>query len=189
MGRPKARARPIPELGPSVYVGVPAHMLTGRRTFRGTTTGRACRCACPTCPAANIFLFLLQRTDCSIAGAPGLLRIPIYKVYVDGTTTICPPTKGNPAPRNSFYAVTFPSLVQLEHGISDTDDPRQRVVCSERYRRRDGEGEDSKRPVSKIEEECGIRVELNSRAVLHPRHVHRVLQPMFNFNQRVIKLA
>ncbi|XBI88339.1 hypothetical protein VPH35_026313 [Triticum aestivum] len=28
-------------------------------------------------PAARIFLFLLQRADCSLAGALGLLRIPI----------------------------------------------------------------------------------------------------------------
>uniref|UniRef100_A0A8R7TPY2 RING-type domain-containing protein n=1 Tax=Triticum urartu TaxID=4572 RepID=A0A8R7TPY2_TRIUA len=66
-------------------------------------------------------------------------------------------------------AVIFPSLMQLEHGISDSDDRRQRAACSERYRRRD-EPEDSKRPVSEIdaeiEEECGICMELNSRVVL-----------------------
>ena len=72
-----------------------------------------------------------------------------------------------------FYAVTFPFLLQLEHGISGIDDPRQRAVCSELYRRRDGKGEGSTRLVSEvdaeIEEECGICMELNSRAVLHPR--------------------
>jgi hypothetical protein len=31
-------------------------------------------------PAAHIFLFLVQWTDCSLAGALGLLRILIYKV-------------------------------------------------------------------------------------------------------------
>jgi hypothetical protein len=39
-------------------------------------------------PAAHIFLFLVQWTDCSLAGALGLLRILVYKVYVDGTTTM-----------------------------------------------------------------------------------------------------
>uniref|UniRef100_A0A6N2L7W1 Uncharacterized protein n=1 Tax=Salix viminalis TaxID=40686 RepID=A0A6N2L7W1_SALVM len=39
-------------------------------------------------PAANLFLFLVQWTDCHLAGALGLLRILIYKVYVDGTTTM-----------------------------------------------------------------------------------------------------
>jgi hypothetical protein len=31
-------------------------------------------------PAAHFFLFLVQWTDCSLAGALGLLRILIYKV-------------------------------------------------------------------------------------------------------------
>lgn len=31
-------------------------------------------------PAAHIFLFLVQWTDCSLAGALGLLRILVYKV-------------------------------------------------------------------------------------------------------------
>ena len=31
-------------------------------------------------PAAHLFLFLVQWTDCSLAGALGLLRILIYKV-------------------------------------------------------------------------------------------------------------
>nr|CAE05732.2 OSJNBb0017I01.12 [Oryza sativa Japonica Group] len=31
-------------------------------------------------PAAQFFLFLVQWTDCSLAGALGLLRILIYKV-------------------------------------------------------------------------------------------------------------
>jgi len=33
-------------------------------------------------PAAHIFVFLVQWTDCSLAGALGLLRILIYKVCV-----------------------------------------------------------------------------------------------------------
>ncbi|KAI5002875.1 hypothetical protein ZWY2020_027525 [Hordeum vulgare] len=39
-------------------------------------------------PAVHIFLFLVPWTDCSLAGALGLMRILIYKVYVDGTTTM-----------------------------------------------------------------------------------------------------
>ena len=31
-------------------------------------------------PVAHLFLFLVQWTDCSLAGALGLLRILIYKV-------------------------------------------------------------------------------------------------------------
>ena len=33
-------------------------------------------------PAAHIFLFLVQWTDCSLAGALGLMRILIYKVLL-----------------------------------------------------------------------------------------------------------
>ncbi|VAH31760.1 unnamed protein product [Triticum turgidum subsp. durum] len=87
-------------------------------------------------------------------------------------------------------AMIFPSLMQLEHGMSDSDDWRQRAACSERYRRRD-EPEDSKRPISEIdaeiEEECRICMELNSRVVLRNcshdmciKCYHQCL-PMYNF--------
>lgn len=33
-------------------------------------------------PAAHLFLFLVQWTDCSLAGALGLLRVLIYKVDI-----------------------------------------------------------------------------------------------------------
>ncbi|KAJ6948244.1 hypothetical protein NC651_002562 [Populus alba x Populus x berolinensis] len=39
-------------------------------------------------PAAQIFLFLVQWTDCNLAGALGLLRILIYLTYADGKTTM-----------------------------------------------------------------------------------------------------
>ncbi|KAE8769916.1 Cysteine synthase [Hordeum vulgare] len=91
---------------------------------------------------------------------------------LDDTTTMS--THERKARISEFYAVIFPSLMQLEHGISDSDDRRQRAVCSERYMRRD-EPEDSKRPVSEIdaeiEEECGMCMELNSRVVL-PNYSH-----------------
>lgn len=38
-------------------------------------------------PAAHLFLFFVQWTDCHLAGALGLLRILIYKVsYADFST-------------------------------------------------------------------------------------------------------
>jgi len=117
-------------------------------------------------PAAHFFLFLVQWTDCSLAGALGLLRVLIYKVYVDGTTTMS--THERKASIREFYAVIFPSLMQLHDGISDDDDRRQKAVCSERYRRRDHDDEAcSKRPVdAEIDEECGICMELNGKVVL-----------------------
>ncbi|XP_078176319.1 E3 ubiquitin-protein ligase AIRP2-like isoform X1 [Carex rostrata] len=116
-------------------------------------------------PAAHFFLFLVQWTDCSLAGALGLLRILIYKVYVDGTTTMS--THERKASIREFYAVIFPSLLQLQKGISDVDDKRQKVICMERYKRRDDE---ERRAFSEIdverEDECGICMELNSKVVL-----------------------
>ncbi|CAD6259051.1 unnamed protein product [Miscanthus lutarioriparius] len=117
-------------------------------------------------PAAHFFLFLVQWIDCSLAGALGLLRILIYKVYVDGSTTMS--THERKASIREFYAVIFPSLMQLPKGISDVDDWRQKAVCTEKYRRRDED--EGKRPVSEIdierEEECGICMEMNSKVVL-----------------------
>ncbi|CAN6287824.1 unnamed protein product [Urochloa humidicola] len=116
-------------------------------------------------PAAHIFLFLVQWTDCSLAGALGLLRILIYKVYVDGTTTMS--THERKASIKEFYAVIFPSLLQLQRGITDVEDKKQKAVCMERYRKKD---EDERSSLSDIdverEEECGICMEMNSKVVL-----------------------
>ncbi|XP_019051403.1 PREDICTED: uncharacterized protein LOC104586431 isoform X3 [Nelumbo nucifera] len=116
-------------------------------------------------PAAHLFLFLVQWTDCHLAGALGLLRILIYKVYVDGTTTMS--VHERKASIREFYAVIFPSLLQLQQGITDMEDKRQKAVCMERYRRRDDE---DCRQFSEIdverEEECGICMEMNSKIVL-----------------------
>ncbi|XP_062200752.1 E3 ubiquitin-protein ligase AIRP2-like isoform X3 [Phragmites australis] len=116
-------------------------------------------------PAAHIFLFLVQWTDCSLAGALGLLRILIYKVYVDGTTTMS--THERKASIKEFYAVIFPSLLQLQKGITDMEDKKQKAVRMERYRRKD---EDERNNLSDIdverEEECGICMEMNSKVVL-----------------------
>ncbi|KAL6651632.1 hypothetical protein ACP70R_010557 [Stipagrostis hirtigluma subsp. patula] len=119
-------------------------------------------------PAAPFLLFLVQWTDCSLAGALGLLRILIYKVYVDGSTTMS--THERKASIREFYAVIFPSLMQLHKGISDVDDRRQKAVCTERYRRRDEDESSRQKAVSEIdverEEECGICMEMNSKVVL-----------------------
>lgn len=88
-------------------------------------------------PAAHLFLFLVQWTDCHLAGALGLLRILIYKVtfcyfvlssycsheneliraschilqvYVDGTTTMS--THERKASIREFYGI-FLSLIFL----------------------------------------------------------------------------
>uniref|UniRef100_A0A6N2KKV4 RING-type domain-containing protein n=1 Tax=Salix viminalis TaxID=40686 RepID=A0A6N2KKV4_SALVM len=116
-------------------------------------------------PAASLFLFLFQWTDCHLAGALGLLRILIYKVYVDGTTTMF--THERKASIKEFYAVIYPSLLQLQRGVTDTEDKKQKAVCMERYRRRDDE--EHRQPTDidiEREEECEICMEMNSKIVL-----------------------
>ncbi|KAK1368654.1 ABA insensitive ring protein [Heracleum sosnowskyi] len=114
-------------------------------------------------PAAHLFLFLVQWTDCNLAGALGLLRILIYKVYVDGTTTMS--THERKASIREFYAVIYPSLVQLERGVTDTEDKKQKAVCMERYKRRDDQEHRSDVDIER-EEECGICMETNCKIVL-----------------------
>ncbi|KAL5994501.1 hypothetical protein ACLOJK_024554 [Asimina triloba] len=108
--------------------------------------------------AAHLFLFLVQWTDCRLAGFLGL-------VHVDGTTTMS--VHERKASIGEFYAVIFPSLLQLSSGITDMEDKKQKAVCMERYRRRDDE---DRRQYSEAdverEEECGICMENNSKIVL-----------------------
>ncbi|XP_052203699.1 E3 ubiquitin-protein ligase AIRP2-like isoform X2 [Diospyros lotus] len=116
-------------------------------------------------PAAHLFLFLVQWTDCHLAGALGLLRILIYKVHVDGTTTMS--THERKASIREFYAVIYPSLLQLQSGVTDTEDKRQKAVCMERYRRRDDEEYRQYTDTDiEREEECGICMETNCKIVL-----------------------
>ncbi|KAB1224335.1 hypothetical protein CJ030_MR2G004234, partial [Morella rubra] len=126
------------------------------------------------CPAAQFFLFLVQWSDCHLAGALGLLRILIYKgvtvlglsqVYEDGKSTMY--IHERKASLKEFYGVIFPSLLQLQRGITDVEDRKQRETCAIRYKRKD---ETDKGKLSEIdlerEEECGICMEINSKVVL-----------------------
>jgi hypothetical protein len=67
----------------------------------------------------------------------------------------------------AWAAVIFPSLLQLQRGITDVEDKKQKAVCMERYRKKD---EDERSSLSDIdverEEECGICMEMNSKVVL-----------------------
>ncbi|ESQ42494.1 hypothetical protein EUTSA_v10014521mg [Eutrema salsugineum] len=113
-------------------------------------------------PAAQFFLFLVQWTDCHLAGALGLLRVLIYMTYADGKTTMS--VHERKASIREFYAVIFPSLLQLQRGITELEDRKQKEVCSMRYRKKD-ETEKSEIEIER-EEECGICMEMNSMVVL-----------------------
>ncbi|CAI9087486.1 OLC1v1021563C3 [Oldenlandia corymbosa var. corymbosa] len=116
-------------------------------------------------PAAHLFLFLVQWTDCHLAGALGLLRILIYKVYVDGTTTMS--THERKASIREFYAVIYPSLMQLQSGVTESENRKQKAICSERYKRKDDEDSNQFSDLDfEREEECGICMENMSKIVL-----------------------
>ncbi|XP_059667979.1 E3 ubiquitin-protein ligase AIRP2 [Cornus florida] len=114
---------------------------------------------------AHIFLFLVQWTDCHLAGALGLLRILVYKAYDDGKTTIS--IHERKASIKEFYGVIFPSLLQLQGGLNDVEERKQREICAAKYTRKD---KTEKGKLSEIdmerEEECGICMEMNSKVVL-----------------------
>ncbi|KAJ7553318.1 hypothetical protein O6H91_06G092900 [Diphasiastrum complanatum] len=116
-------------------------------------------------PVAHLFLFLVQWTDCSLAGAMGLLRVLIYKVYMDGTTTMS--TYEHKASLQEFYAYVYPSLQQLEGGTLDTKYVKQRVVCMDRYKRLADEESSYMSAVDlEREKECGICMEINAKVAL-----------------------
>ncbi|KAF8409286.1 hypothetical protein HHK36_005360 [Tetracentron sinense] len=125
-------------------------------------------------PAAHLFLFLVQWTDCNLAGALGLLRILIYKVYADGTTTMS--TQERKASIREFYgkllvlfvcSCNFSLLNATSKGITDMEDKKQKAICIERYRRRDDEEHRQYSDVDvEREEECGICMEMNSKIIL-----------------------
>ncbi|TXG46479.1 hypothetical protein EZV62_002960 [Acer yangbiense] len=116
-------------------------------------------------PAAQFFLFLVQWTDCHLAGALGLLRILIYVTYADGKTTMS--VYERKASIREFYGVIFPSLLQLQRGITDLEDRKQKDLCLLRYKRKD---ESERGKISEIdierEEECGICMEMSAMVVL-----------------------
>ncbi|CAK9139950.1 unnamed protein product [Ilex paraguariensis] len=116
-------------------------------------------------PCAHMFLFLVQWTDCHLAGALGFLKVLIYKAYEDGKTTMS--IHERKASLREFYGVIFPSLLQLERGITDVEDRKQREICATKYQKR---YDVDKGKLSEIdierEEECGICMEMNSKVVL-----------------------
>lgn len=82
-----------------------------------------------------------------------LFKFSLRRLVVDGGTL--------------YPAVIYPSLLQLQRGITDLEEKQQRAVCMERYRRRD---EEKPEPCSEVyiegEEECGICMEMRSKVLL-----------------------
>lgn len=116
-------------------------------------------------PAAHMFLFLIQWFDCQLAGALGLLRILVYMAYADGKPTVS--SCERKASIREFYGIIFPSLLQLQRGITDLEDKKQKKVCSLKYSIND---EMDRGKISEIdlerEKECGICMEIGGKVVL-----------------------
>ncbi|XP_052724526.1 E3 ubiquitin-protein ligase AIRP2 isoform X2 [Vigna angularis] len=116
-------------------------------------------------PAAQFFLFLVQWTDCHLAGALGLLRVLIYKVYEDGKTTMS--IYERKTSLKDFYGVIFPSLLQLHRGVTDVEERKQKDLFAKKYMHKDivRKGKLSEIDIER-EEECGICMEMNNKVVL-----------------------
>ncbi|KAK1318413.1 hypothetical protein QJS10_CPB04g01691 [Acorus calamus] len=120
-------------------------------------------------PLAPLFLFLMQWMDCGCTYALpsylGLLQILVYKVYVDGKTTISAYERR--ASLREFYAVIYPSLQQLEDSLGEFKDTKERGRCVEMISRKRTE---EKRKLSdkdvEREDECGICMEICTKIVL-----------------------
>ncbi|KAG5515117.1 hypothetical protein RHGRI_036228 [Rhododendron griersonianum] len=120
-------------------------------------------------PVAHLFLFLVQWADCQLAGTLGLLRVLIYMassrsllflrfvLIVLSVVTL----------KVTHLSVIFPSLSQLQSGITDLDDRKQKEICSLRYSKKDDlhKGKLTEADIER-EDECGICMEMNSKVVL-----------------------
>ncbi|KAI3749899.1 hypothetical protein L2E82_20519 [Cichorium intybus] len=136
--------------------------LSSPRDRDGATLQMRLSCS----PAIDLFSFLFPWTDCKIAGALGLLRIFIYMTFADGKTTMC--VQERRASIKDFYDVIFPSILQLQSGITDLEERKQKEICSKRYSIKDGFDKGKLLSDADVEREieCGICMETNSRVVL-----------------------
>lgn len=116
-------------------------------------------------PAAHFLLFFVQWADCQLASSLGLLRVLIYMTYVDGKTTMS--VHERRATIREFYAIIYPSLLQLESGITCVEERKQEELCSLRFSRNNSldRGKLTEADIER-EEECGICMEPNSKVVL-----------------------
>lgn len=129
-------------------------------------------------PAAQFLLFMLKWTDCHLAGALGLLRVLVYKTFEDGKTTMS--VYERKASLKEFYGVIFPSLLQLQRGITDVEERKQKDLCATKYKSKDviGKGKLSEIDLER-EEECPICMEMNNKVVL-PNCYHSLCMRCYN---------
>ncbi|KAI3966307.1 hypothetical protein MKW92_042129 [Papaver armeniacum] len=120
-------------------------------------------------PLAPLFIFLIEWMDCSctdtLPNYLGLLNILIYKVHVDGKTTIS--SHERRASLREFYAVIYPSLQQIEGDLTALEEKCKMswfTHVSEKKR-----AEERRRIISKdleTDDQCGICMEACTMMVL-----------------------
>ncbi|XP_058102113.1 E3 ubiquitin-protein ligase AIRP2-like isoform X2 [Magnolia sinica] len=120
-------------------------------------------------PFAPIFLFLIQWMDCSctyeLPSYFGFLHILVYKVYVDGNTTIS--SYERKASLREFYSVIYPTLQQLEGDLSEPEHAKQKSRSMDMFsRKRMEERRKLSDKESEREDECGICMEACTKIVL-----------------------
>ncbi|KAI3830008.1 hypothetical protein L1987_04140 [Smallanthus sonchifolius] len=116
-------------------------------------------------PAADLFSHLFPWADCRIAGSLGLIRVFIYKIHADGKTTMH--VHERKASMRQFYGFVFPSIMQLQSGITDLEERKQKEIWLTSYSRKN-KPENEKLSDADVEREaeCGICMETNSKVVL-----------------------
>ncbi|CAJ2640272.1 unnamed protein product [Trifolium pratense] len=123
-------------------------------------------------PVAPIFLSLVQWTDYRLAGALGLLRILIYVTYGNGKTTIS--IYERKASIRQFYTVLFPALLQLQMGITDLDERKQKEEYAIKYQKKnDFKGWKESEIDIERDQECGVCLEVKTKVVL-PNCCHQM---------------
>ncbi|CAL5210830.1 unnamed protein product [Lathyrus oleraceus] len=128
-------------------------------------------------PAAQFLLFLVQWTDCHLAGFLGLLRILIYEACNEGKTST---TYERKASLKEFYGVIFPSLLQLKGGITEVEERKQKDLCATKYKPKNviRKGKLSEIDIER-EEECPICLEMNNKVML-PNCNHSLCMKCYN---------
>lgn len=76
--------------------------------------------------------------------------------------------------------VIFPSLLQLQRGITDVEERKQKDLCATKYKPKDviGKGKLSEIDLER-EEECPICMEMNNKVVL-PNCYHSLCMRCYN---------
>ncbi|XP_020595566.1 uncharacterized protein LOC110038944 [Phalaenopsis equestris] len=121
-------------------------------------------------PLAPIFVFLLQWMHCVptyvLSSNLGLLQILVYKVYVDGKSSISAHERR--ASIREFYGIIYPSLQQLESNLLEKKETFDRVRSKDIVGRKRAEEWRKKLSDKDLErdDECGICLEICTKMVL-----------------------